>query len=210
MNAYSSEGASLRARVPPECPAAVMIMVSCHITHWNVKPGKAARVGQRNLRNEKVADVAELFLRSLCPLSCVPAQPSLRPRCRGRSPAEDRQHCPSHPRANGGRCHGPEPVEDSADCESADVEPSADCLPSPVCLVSGRRMARRERRLVGPPLDMSATTKVTSTAESRATQPRPPPLLIRLSIRSRASLRSAWRTPRVRAWLRAASRRGRR
>jgi hypothetical protein len=42
-----------------------MIMVSCHITHWNVKPGKAARVDQRNLRNEQVADVAELFLRSL-------------------------------------------------------------------------------------------------------------------------------------------------
>ena len=52
MNAYSSEGASLRARVPPERPAAVMIMVSCHIMHGNVKPGKAARVGQRNLRNE--------------------------------------------------------------------------------------------------------------------------------------------------------------
>lgn len=94
MNAYSSEGASLRARVPPECPAAVMIMVSCHITHWNVKPGKAARVGQRNLRNEKVADVAELFLRSLCPLSCVPAQPSPRPRCRAGPRPEDRQHSP--------------------------------------------------------------------------------------------------------------------
>jgi hypothetical protein len=135
MNAYSSEGASLRARVPPECPAAVMIMVSCHITHWNVKPGKAARVGQRNLRNEKVADVAELFLRSLCPLSCVPAQPSPRPRCRAGPRRKIDSTRPSHPRAT---------------CESADVEPSADCLPSPVCLVSGRRMARRERRLVGP------------------------------------------------------------
>ncbi len=53
MNAHRSEGASLRAaRVLRVCSAAVMIMVSCHIAHGNAKPGKAARVGQRNLRNE--------------------------------------------------------------------------------------------------------------------------------------------------------------
>jgi hypothetical protein len=41
--------------------AGVMIMVLSHITHGNVSPARLARAAQRNLRNEKVADVAELF-----------------------------------------------------------------------------------------------------------------------------------------------------